>query len=288
MGPLDCARAIDAALSIASSLGLPADRATVVHNSNKLALRLLPCDVFARVSGPGAEHARFEIALARALATTGSPVAALEPRVDSRGYARDGFDVSLWTFYEPQPISITPADYSEALERLHADMRSVDVRTPHFTDRAASAEQTVADRDLTPGLDNSDREMLAATLRRLRRSIGESGAPEQLIHGEPHPGNVISTVSGPLFIDLETCCRGPVEFDLAHVPEAVSGRYPGVDAELLGDCRQLVLAMVAVWRWEATDQFPSGPSFGEELLDVLRAGPPWPTLDEVVARIDPR
>ena len=22
---------------------------------------------------------------------------------------------------------------------------------------------------------------------------------------------------GPLFIDLETCCRGPVEFDLAHV-----------------------------------------------------------------------
>ncbi len=104
----------------------------------------------------------------------------------------------------------------------------------------------------------------------------------------PHPGNVISTASGPLFIDLETCCHGPLEFDLAHVPGTVSGRYPGVDAELLRDCRQLVLAMVAVWRWEATDQFPSGPSFGTELLDVLRAGPPWPALDEVVARIDPR
>jgi hypothetical protein len=40
-------RAIDAAISIAADLGLPADDAAVLQNSNKLALRLLPCDVFA-------------------------------------------------------------------------------------------------------------------------------------------------------------------------------------------------------------------------------------------------
>jgi Ser/Thr protein kinase RdoA (MazF antagonist) len=62
---------------------------------------------------------------------------------------------------------------------------------------------------------------------------------EQLLHGEPHPGNVLGTKTGLLFIDLETCCRGPVEFDPAHVPEDVSKRYAGADADLLGECRVL-------------------------------------------------
>ena len=128
--------------------------------------------------------------------------------------------------------------------------------------------------------------MLAGTLRRLRRVVGDHGAAEQLLHGEPHPGNVLSTANGPRFIDLETCCRGPVEFDLAHVPEAVVERYPGIDRVLLRDCRQLVLAMVAAWRWELGDQLPNGAHFGRVLLSVLRAGPPWATLDELFGRLD--
>src|SRR6266496_1245246 len=51
------------------------------------------------------------------------------------------------------------------------------------------------------------------TLRSLRRVIGDRGAAEQLLHGEPHPGNVLTTKNGLLFIDLETCCMGEVEFD---------------------------------------------------------------------------
>ena len=198
----------------------------------------------------GHEHAPFEVELAQRLAKTASPVAALEPRVEPRGYERDGFEVTLWTYYEPATPEISPAAYADALERLHAGMRKLDVPTPHFTDRVASAEQLVTSRDLTPELTDADREMLASTLRRLRRVIRDHGAAEQLLHGEPHPGNVLSTANGPLFIDLETCCRGPVEFDLAHVPETVSEHYPGVDQALLRDCRQLVLAMVAAWRWD--------------------------------------
>jgi uncharacterized protein (DUF2384 family) len=37
-------------MSIAASLGLAADDAIVLQDSNKLALRLLPCDVLARVA----------------------------------------------------------------------------------------------------------------------------------------------------------------------------------------------------------------------------------------------
>ena len=46
-------RAIAAAMTIASSSGLAARDAIVLHDSNKLTLRLLPCDVVARVA-PGA------------------------------------------------------------------------------------------------------------------------------------------------------------------------------------------------------------------------------------------
>lgn len=282
----DIARAIDAAISMAVALDLPAHHAAILQNSNKLALRLLPCDVFARVAPAGHKHARFEVELAQRLAKSECPVAALDPRVEPRGYERDGFEVTLWTYYEPVTAEISPAAYADALERLHAGMRKLDVPTPRFTDRVAEAQRVVRSPKDSPALLDADREMLASTLRRLRRAILDHGAAEQLLHGEPHPGNVLGTANGPLFVDLETCCHGPVEFDLAHVPETVSAHYPGADQALLRDCRQLVLAMVAAWRWQPGDQLPNGIPFGRELLCVLRAGPPWPTIDEVFGRLD--
>jgi Phosphotransferase enzyme family len=235
-------RAVAAAMSIASSLGLTVDDAIVLQDSNRLALRLLPCDVLARVAHVEHQVAQFEIEIAQRLAGSGSPVAALEPRVEPRVYERDGFAVTLWTYYEPaSPREVSPAGYASALERLHAGMRKLDVPAPHFTDRVERAQQL------------------------------ERGAAEQLLHGEPHPGNVLTTKSGLLFIDLETCCRGPVEFDLAHAPEEVSERYPDVSQGLLRECRILVLAMITTWRWDRGDQLPNGRQLGTEWLSQIRA-----------------
>ncbi|TCC66527.1 aminoglycoside phosphotransferase family protein [Kribbella pittospori] len=281
----DITRAIAAATSIAASFDLPVNDAIVLHNSNKLALRLTPCDVFARVAPVGEQAAQFEIEIAQRLAEVGSPVGALEPRVDPLVYKRDGFAVTLWTYYEPVTPHVPPAEYAKALEQLHAGMRKVDVASPRFTDRIAEAEEIVANPDLSPKLADADRVFLSSRLGRLHRAIDDRGAEEQLLHGEPHPGNLLSTKNGPLFIDFETCCRGPVEFDLAHVPEAVCEHYPGVDQVLLDECRQLVLAMVGAWRWDIGDQFPNGRRIGEEFLRALRAGPPWPTLDAMGTRL---
>jgi len=272
-------------MSTASALDLTVDDAIVLHNSNRLAVRLLPCDVLARVALSAHQVARFEVELAQRLADTESPVAALEPRVEPRVYERDGFVVTLWTYYEPvTPREVPPAVYADALTRLHAGMQNLDVMTPHFTDRVAEAQRLVASRHHTPALADGDRELLSHTLRSRKRTISGRGAAEQLLHGEPHPGNLLSTKNGPLFIDLETCCRGPVEFDLAHVPEDVSERYPDVDRELLCQCQVLVLAMVAAWRWDARDQFPNGQRAARELVSALRQGPPWPALDVVMRR----
>jgi len=273
-------------MSIASALDLRVDRATVLHSSNRLAVRRLPCDVLARVAHEAHQFAQFEVELAQRLAETESPVAALEPRVEPRVYERDGFVVTLWTYYGPvTPREVSPADYAYALEQLHAGMRKLDVTTPHFTDRVEQAQQLVASRDHTSALSDADRELLSDTLRSGRRAIGDRDVAEQLLHGEPHPGNVLSTKNGLLFIDLETCCRGSVEFDLAHVPEEVSERYPGADQELLRECRILVLAMVAAWCWDPGDQLPNGRRAARELLSALRGGPPWPALDVVMRRL---
>jgi hypothetical protein len=74
-----------------------------------------------------------------------------------------------------------------------------------------------------------------------------------------------------LFIDLETCCRGPVEFDVAHVPEDVGKHYRLADPELVAECRVLMLAMVAAWRWDRNDRLPEGREMGIELVRQLRA-----------------
>jgi hypothetical protein len=285
MQPSDSRRALAAAMSTATALDLTVDDAIVLHDSNRLTVRLLPCDVVAQVA-PAAHHvAEFEVELAQRLAETESPVAALDPRVPPRVYERDGFVVTMWTYYQPATRpEVSPADYANALKRLHAGLRTFDVRTPHFTDRVGEAQQLVGNSNFTPKLAGQDRKLLIDTLWSQRRSIVGRGAAEQLLHGEPHPGNLLSTNTGLLFIDLETCCRGPVEFDLAHVPEDVSDCYADADEELLSDCRGLVLAMVAAWRWDAGDQFPNGRRARHALLAALREGPPWPALNVAMSR----
>jgi phosphotransferase family enzyme len=268
-----------AVTALAGELRLQVDDAVVIHNSNKIALRLLPCDVFARVAPVGQEVAALEVELALRLAGTASPVAALEPRVEPRVYERGGFAITLWTYYEVvAPGLDLPGAYADALRLLHTGMRSIEIATPHFLDRVAEAERLLVHRDETPELAEADRHLLLSTLRSARRRIHSRGAAEQLLHGEPHPGNLLGTRDGLLFIDFETCCRGPIEFDVAHVPEEVSARYPDVDHVLLAECRRLVLAMIAAWRWDIRDEFPDGRRHGRHILSLIRQGPPWPVL----------
>ena len=266
----EVSRATAAAMSVAASLGLTADDATVLQNSNALTLRLLPCDVLARVAPEGRHNSPFQLELAQRLAEAGGPTGVLDPRVEPRVYERDGFAITFWTFYEPMPREVSPGEYADALGRLHTGMRKIDVATPHFLDRVGEALRLVDNRDLSPDLMEEDRDVLGHTLRSLRRSISERGAPEQLLHGEPHPGNMLTTKNGLLFIDLETCCHGPVEFDIAHAPAGVSDHYPGIDKDLLRECRILMLAIITMWRWDKDDQLPNGHELAAEWLVQIK------------------
>jgi hypothetical protein len=285
--PAEARRAVNAAISVAESAGLAVDDTVVLNDSNRLVVRLMPCDVVARLVPIGyrvfatAVGAAREVQVIRRLADVDAPLAVLDPRVEPRVFVRDGFEIELLSYYEPLPMrALPPEDYAKALERLHGAMRQIDVVTPHFTDRVADVELWVSRRDVTPDLTGEDRQLLVHTLSTLRQAAVGRRAREQLLHGEPHPWNVLDTKTGPRFVDFENCVGGPVEWDLGWVPAAVSERYSRADRDLVVECRGLVLAIVAAHCWRPEDERP-GRESRTAFMNAVREGPPWTALDAV-------
>ncbi|GLZ78339.1 aminoglycoside phosphotransferase [Actinorhabdospora filicis] len=257
MEPAELRRAVEAARATASEWGLRVEDVVVVHDSDRVALRLVGCEVLARVA-PVADlsGSEFEVEVARRLTDVGAPVGELDPRVEPRVFVRDGFAISLWTYFEPLASQVAPKGYAEVFLRHHAALRKVELDAPHFTDRVAIALAEVTDLVRSPELPGPERYFLSGVLRELSAAIVAGATGEQLLHGEPHSGNLLNTRRGPLFVDLATCCRGPVEFDLAHAPEEVAGHYAGGDGGLVDLCRALNWALFSAWRWRVGDQMP--------------------------------
>jgi hypothetical protein len=96
-------------MSSASALGLRVDDAVVLQASNKLTVRLLPCDVLARVADVAHQVADFEVELAKRLAETESPVVALVASKAVPPITKANFGMKLprsWdTLITPTPLS---------------------------------------------------------------------------------------------------------------------------------------------------------------------------------------
>ena len=168
-------RATAVASSLAQDMGLKVDHVVVLQNSNKLGLRLQPCDTFPRTALLGQEVADFEIRIAMSLAAVTAPVASLDPRIEPNVYERDGFAITFWSDYQPVTVASSPAAYAAALHRLHAAMRRVEIEAPHFTQRIAEAEHLVTRRHDTPALSDGDRALLLDTLTSARQTICTRG-----------------------------------------------------------------------------------------------------------------
>lgn len=260
------------ALALLAELGLPAEEAVVVHASNTLTLRLRPADAVARIAPRDhAEDLAIELERAGALLAVGAPVGPPDPRLAPSVHVRGEHAITLWEHLPSRDrAELPPAEYASALGALHAGMRALDLPVAPLAERVGHALDLLRDPAPTPSLAPADRSLLQETLTRLTGRAA-TGGPQQILHGEPHPGNLMDTPAGPRFIDLETFCRGPVEFDLAHAPAEVAAHYPGHDPALLDECRTLSLALATTWRWDREDTFPDGRALGEAWLTEVRA-----------------
>ncbi|MCB0037386.1 MAG: phosphotransferase, partial [Anaerolineales bacterium] len=250
-------RAIRVVQSAAFHLGLHTTAAAVLHNSDRIAVRLLPGDVLVRIA-PHTWEAdfQFEVEVACALAETDCPIGELEPRVEPRAYVRDAFAFTFWKYYE-HTGDVMPTAYADALMRMHAGLRQIRLAAPHITERISAWAEEVNTHEQTPDLSNSDREMLRSTFRDVQNKLSHHRTSDQLLHGEPHPGNLLNTHSGPLFIDLQTCQYGPIEYDIAFMPEEAAEHYLGANYQLVQLFRTVNWAGFTTMRWRSSDQFPN-------------------------------
>jgi aminoglycoside phosphotransferase (APT) family kinase protein len=153
--------------------------------------------------------ARHELIVARWLLSEGVPV--VRPFVDVPVVV-DGCVVSFWE-YLADARSADLVTLASCLRRLHAVPRrhaSLLTRVEPFAyfDERLAAAPTLgeADRAFLTEL----RDKLAAEWARATFDLGDA-----VIHGDAHMDNLMKAADGRLaFIDLETVCIGPPEWDL--------------------------------------------------------------------------
>ena len=84
----------------------------------------------------------------------------------------------------------------------------------------------------------------------------------------PKPADLVAAVAPSMVrVELE------LQYDKGEAPTGAM--------DLVGECRGVVLAIIAAHRWSRDDQHPSGRQSGVAFLNALREGPPWPPLNTV-------
>ena len=154
-----------------------------------------------------------------------------------------------------------------ALRALHRALADYAGPLPALEERHARAHAAVSGdlRELAP----DRREFLRDAFERLRQRA--HGASAYVLHGGPHSGNLLPTRDGLLWIDLDTVCRGPLEWDVAHLHEEAAAVFPEVDADLLATMKLLVSAEVAIWCFAQYGRAPEVDEAARFHLALLEA-----------------
>lgn len=238
-----------AATRFGAAHGYLADDPVILQETNNTVVWLRPHAIIAKV-GKWAhseeallrEHA-VGVALTANDAPIAPPVAGIEPGYDSE----TGFLVTLWQRLEhDSEHEIDPTELAESLRQLHRGLARYQGEMPSF--RLGVLRARAALEDVRMGaLPPQDRAMLGAAFDRLLGEVEAHTFVEQALHGEPHDGNLLATPSGLRWIDLEAMCVGPLEWDLAFLPEEALAGFPEADIELLLPLRTLNSARVASW-----------------------------------------
>lgn len=212
-----------------------------------------------------------DVAVGRFAAERGLPVVGPLPEPLAGPHHVDGFALSVWPFTPHDPTAVAaPTQIGQLLRELHAALREFPAQgarvarsgpaSPPFRTRELPAHGPAADvertlrvldaRDAEPDDLARLRDLAAIRVERAARAAAE--LPEQVLHGDPHPGNLLVTPDGPRWIDFEDTWCGPVAWDLACTPSALDAYPGGVDPdelapfvelrELFGICWGLLLA----------------------------------------------
>jgi phosphotransferase family enzyme len=266
--------AASAASRVAASYGYRVERPVVLQETNNTVVWLRPHAIIAKVGkwGHSAEALVREHAVAATLAQQnapiGPPVSGAGPRLDEE----TGFVVTLWQRLDHNPaLSIPGGDLATCLRRFHDHLARYPGELPPFWVELGLARRALGDDRIMAALKSEDRSMLREAFDWLLSEVEAYRFTEQPLHGEPHRGNVLATPVGLRWIDLEGVCVGPLEWDLAFLPQDAVRTFPTFDSELLTLVRALTSAQVATWCW-SRPEFPEMRQHGKYHLEQVRRG----------------
>jgi hypothetical protein len=199
-------------------------------------VRLDPAPVLTRVvtagqalRGDPLPWLRREVAVCEFLASVGAPVV---PAWHEPGpHDGLGLGVSLWQWLDSSPAPVSPSVLGRLLRDLHDGLDGYRGDLPVLVGPLT---------DIATAMRLSDHRLLHDTAAWLLPLVGTW--PTRPVHGDAHAGNVLHTASGPLWLDFEDVCLGPVEWDLASrtLSDEHADAYPGgIDRQRLQDCRTL-------------------------------------------------
>lgn len=170
-----------------------------------------------------------------------------------------------------------PARIAELLAGLHATLRELPAPvtgTPGpFTDVHTALGVFARDGVLgEPELDalRAEADRLEPVLR----------MPGQWLHGDAHPGNLLSTPDGPMWTDFEDSWYGPLEWDLAcllHTTRLDGARvlahYPGApEPDRLREFSAARSLHAVCWQLVLGQRFPAHAERARSALDARIAG----------------
>ena len=241
---------VAAAVTLAGRLGLVVDDPVVLRSTNNTVLWLRPSAVVAKVSHAETSAAR-ELAYARELVDRGAPVVAPADGVGAEVHEVGGWFLTLWRHLPHDDVPPASGEaVAIALHALHEALVLLPEATtlPGCDAQLRDAIRALEDPSYAPLLVGGDRALLHTTLGASLAVL--QSVPGVAIHGSPHSMNVLVDDGRPVFIDLETVQRGPVEWDLAHLGPEVAAHYPApFDRDVLVECRIAVSASTSTWCW---------------------------------------
>lgn len=237
--------------------------------SHKIVARVQSGEPIAKAS----ECAGREVVVTRYLADRGAPT--LAPIPDFAGpYVRASTVVTFWP-YADQRRTAREADASVAatsLANVHQALRNFDGKLPPYTKTLDQCWVTLSGDRLGHVLPATDKHLLEAEFRRLRRLIEEIDGGWAALHGDSHLGNLLLDHDGsnPLWIDFEDTCLGPREYDIANLPAEAWPVFPDADPQLVAAFALLKSVCVVVWCLADLDRSPEMQEAADYHLSVVR------------------
>ena len=264
--------ALEAAVTVAASLGVTATDPQVLADGANLVVHLAPAPVVAKVAASTAEvradnasWLQRELDVTAFLTAVGAPVVPPSPEVPPTVHQAGGQVMSFWTYQPPlaaERTRPTEATIGSMLRDLHAVLRGYPGRDPVLAPLAdIPAFLARPQTHLPPGR----AEALAAAYTRLTADLDLDSTPLQQLHGDAGGGNLMPTANGWLWHDFEDTCTGPITWDLAastaskfqEGPKVLATYGLSVDQRQLTVCEGLRRLHLTVWYSLYAERLPA-------------------------------